>query len=72
MKKKNGGPIKALLLFCFIGSFGIFIINDYIVRIEEYNKHMCVDVYGKDENCRLIEKTPEGVSSKERQVSYEE
>ncbi len=32
--------------------FGFLIIKDYNVRMTQYNYHMCVEVYGLDENCK--------------------
>ena len=40
--------ILALLVVIWEGSKAL---TSYDERVAEYNRHMCVDVYGKDEQC---------------------
>lgn len=40
--------ILALLLMYFMGT----ILTSYNTRMKEYNRHMCVDVYGLNEHCQ--------------------
>lgn len=50
-----------LLAIIFFLLFVVFDITNYKGRIKEYNYHMCVEVYGLDENCqeKLIAPIPD-------------
>jgi len=48
-EKVQGIIIGVLCLAIFVGIFAVLYTSK---NLKEYNRHMCVDVYGKDENCK--------------------
>lgn len=53
--KKQTNNLYILLFLLVIGFILIslpFLIVDYFHRVQIYNRYMCVEVYGLDENCK--------------------